>query len=123
MKETSSRRIVKEAGIGQAGKRDLANNASDILSQAIGATPAEIEKPLMDKMGEINANSKRISKQAEQVTSATAQLQSQTKQLSTFVQGIDNKLKEMGDLQNWTEMLEREMRVLEEVIKARQQQQ
>lgn len=119
MKETSSRRIVKEAGIGQAGKRDLANTASEKLVQALSLAPGQLESPLMDKMSEINDHSKRIKKQAEHLSTKTQQLQNHVRQWASYAQSVDIKLKEMGDLQNWTEMLEQEMRVLEDVIKSR----
>ncbi|OQO12840.1 hypothetical protein B0A48_02304 [Cryoendolithus antarcticus] len=72
---------------------------------------------LQTRARDLHANSAAISAQESDLTRNTAALKTETAKLSKEVDGTMKGMRELGDLQNWTEMLERDFMVLEETVR------
>ncbi|ANB12551.1 hypothetical protein AWJ20_808 [Sugiyamaella lignohabitans] len=117
MKQPTANKLLKGAAIGQSGRLEIVNNATSTLADKLGLVPDELSRPLTDKMTEVYENSRRIGIQAKELSTKTAQLKALTGQWKTLSSGVENKVKEFGDVQNWAEMIDQDLRVLEETIK------
>nr|OQO10345.1 hypothetical protein B0A51_17616 [Rachicladosporium sp. CCFEE 5018] len=72
---------------------------------------------LQTRARDLHANSAAISAQETELTRNTAALHKETAKLSKEVDGTMKGMRELGDLQNWAEMLERDFMVLEETVR------
>jgi len=66
---------------------------------------------------DIQANAAVLARQESGVQRETAALARQTAALSKVADDAAGKLKELGDVQNWAEMLQRDLLVLEETVR------
>jgi hypothetical protein len=78
---------------------------------------AHADAPLQARAADIAANSTQLSKQQADVEKATAALAKETAQYQKIADDARGKLKEIGDVQNWAEVIERELLVLEETLR------
>ncbi|CAF9939198.1 hypothetical protein IMSHALPRED_001246 [Imshaugia aleurites] len=69
------------------------------------------------RVSDIHANSTAISKQEDDVAKQTTKLAAQAKKHQKVADDAAGKLKELGDIQNWAEVLERDLLVLEETVR------
>jgi len=72
---------------------------------------------LQARAKDIQANSAVIAKQEADVSKQTELLAKQTAQFQQMADESRGKLKEIGDVQNWAEMIERDLLVLEETMR------
>lgn len=72
---------------------------------------------LETRASDIQNNSIVISKQEENVTKQTKKLADESKKHQKVADDAAGKLKELGDIQNWAEVLERDLLVIEEALK------
>lgn len=72
--------------------------------------------PLEARVSDINKNSIAISKQEDDVDKQTKKLADESKKHQKVVDDAAGKLKELGDIQNWAEVLERDMLVIEKAL-------
>jgi len=72
--------------------------------------------PLEARVSDINKNSIAISKQEDDVAKQTKKLADESKKHQKVVDDAAVKLKELGDIQNWAEVLERDMLVIEKAL-------
>ncbi|KAK4694277.1 hypothetical protein P7C71_g3276, partial [Lecanoromycetidae sp. Uapishka_2] len=72
--------------------------------------------PLEARVSDINKNSTAISKQEDDVAKQTKKLAEESKTHQKVVDSAAGKLKELGDIQNWAEVLERDMLVIEKTL-------
>lgn len=72
--------------------------------------------PLEARVSDINKNSIAISKQEDDVAKQTKKLADESKKHQKVVDDAAGKLKELGDIQNWAEVLERDMLVIEKAL-------
>ena len=72
---------------------------------------------LESRASDIHSNSKAISKQEDNLTKSTKKLAEETKKHQKMANDAAGKLKELGDIQNWAEVLERDLLVLEETMR------
>lgn len=72
---------------------------------------------LEGRVSDIHNNSAAISKQEDDVIKQTKKLVAEAKKHQKIVDDAAGKLKELGDIQNWAEVLERDLLVLEETMK------
>ena len=72
---------------------------------------------LEGRVSDIHNNSSAISKQEADVVKQTKKLAVEAKKHQKVADDAAEKLKELGDIQNWAEVLERDLLVLEETMR------
>ncbi|MCJ1472037.1 hypothetical protein MMC13_000682 [Lambiella insularis] len=72
---------------------------------------------LQARAHDLHASAAAIAKQEAELAAQTARLAQQTAQYQQLADDSRGKLKEIGDVQNWAEMLERDLLVLEETVR------
>ncbi|KAK6441426.1 hypothetical protein LTR95_002352 [Oleoguttula sp. CCFEE 5521] len=72
---------------------------------------------LQTRARDLHVNSAAISAQETDLARNTAALHKETAKLSKEVESTMKGMRELGDLQNWAEMLERDFMVLEETVR------
>ncbi|KAA6414893.1 MAG: Biogenesis of lysosome-related organelles complex 1 subunit 1 [Lasallia pustulata] len=78
---------------------------------SIGST---LHSSLQTRALDIHANSAAISKQQSELSKQTAALGKQSAVYQKLADETRERLKEIGDVQNWAEMIERDLLVVEE---------
>jgi hypothetical protein len=66
---------------------------------------------------DLHANSKAIEKQEKDLAKATAALAKESAKWAKMADKTTKQLNEFGDVQNWAEVLERDLLVLEETVR------
>lgn len=72
---------------------------------------------LQSRAKDIHSNAGAIAKQEAEVAKQTEALAKQTAEFQQMADESRGKLKEIGDVQNWAELLERDLLVLEETLR------
>lgn len=72
---------------------------------------------LEGRVSDIHNNAAAISKQEDDVNKQTKKLAAEAKKHQKIADDAAGKLKELGDIQNWAEVLERDLLVLEETMR------
>jgi len=72
---------------------------------------------LKSRAQNLHANSAQLDKQMKDVQKGTKALQKQNDKLGKMAHDGQQKMKELGNVQNWAEMLERDFLVLEETLR------
>ena len=72
---------------------------------------------LEGRVFDIHNNSAAISKQEDGINKKTKKLAAEAKKHQKIADDAAGKLKELGDIQNWAEVLERDLLVLEETMR------
>ncbi|KAJ5089718.1 GCN5-like 1 [Penicillium argentinense] len=75
-----------------------------------------LEAPLRDRATTITANEAALQRQETELAETTARLAKQNAQLAGLADEARDGLKEIGDVQNWAEMIERDLLVLEDMM-------
>lgn len=83
------------------------------LSAVGSSTDAELRVRAQD----LHANSAAISKQEKELAKQTAALAKESAKWQKSADEATRKLNEIGDVQNWAEMLERDLLVVEETLR------
>ena len=97
--------------------RATADARAAFLATLQHAGGSRADAVLQGRARDIAANASVLAKQDERVTKETADLARTGDGLSELVDAGGKGLKEVGDVQNWAEMLERELQVLEETVR------
>jgi hypothetical protein len=91
--------------------------ARDAVIASFSSVGSAYEADLKRRAADLHSNSKAIKKQEKELIKQTAALAKQTAQLNKLADSSTKKLNEIGDVQNWAEVLERDMLVLEETMR------
>ncbi|KAJ5905730.1 uncharacterized protein N7473_002646 [Penicillium subrubescens] len=75
-----------------------------------------LEQPLRDRAATITANEAALQRQEAELAEHTARLARQNASWAGLADETREGLKEIGDVQNWAEMIERDLLVLEEMM-------
>lgn len=75
-----------------------------------------LEAPLRDRAATITSNAVALEKQEKQLAESTAALARQNREWVGIADETREGLKEIGDVQNWAEMIERDLLALEEMM-------
>ncbi|PYH88008.1 hypothetical protein BO71DRAFT_283568, partial [Aspergillus ellipticus CBS 707.79] len=75
------------------------------------------ETPLRERARTLSENASALEKQENQLARTTADLARQNAQWGKVAETARVGLKEIGDVQNWAEVIERELLVLEETVR------
>ncbi|CAL5868158.1 uncharacterized protein PFLUO_LOCUS2382 [Penicillium psychrofluorescens] len=80
---------------------------------SVGTT---LELPLRSRAALIESNAAALERQEAELAGHTAQLAKQNEQWAGLAEDARKGLKEIGDVQNWAELIERDLLVLEEMV-------
>lgn len=83
---------------------------------ALSSTAQSSLTPLQSRASAIHAASKHIDAQQQTLEKTTEKVAKEQKQHEKVAEDAGAKLKELGDVQNWAEMLERDLLVLEDMM-------
>ncbi|CAG8497328.1 4314_t:CDS:2 [Paraglomus occultum] len=78
--------------------------------QAVNETADALTDALNERVSLIFKTQREIESEARQLSTATAKYTKQTKQWLTMVDNFSNALKELGDVENWAQVIEKDMR-------------
>jgi GCN5-like protein 1 (GCN5L1) len=94
--------------------------AKDAVTASLVSVGTNINADLQVRAADMHANAAAIAKQEQQLQAQTAALAKQTARWKKELDASTRKLNELGDVQNWTETLERDLLVLEEVVRLKE---
>ena len=83
---------------------------------SLNSTGSTISTALQTRVQDIHSNTAAITDQEKQIKTATEALGKESKKYDKVIEDGAKKLKELGDVQNWAEMLERDLLMLEETM-------
>ncbi|KAJ6139000.1 hypothetical protein N7471_005486 [Penicillium samsonianum] len=75
-----------------------------------------LEAPLRDRAANIQSNAAALERQEAELAENTQRLARQNQQWVGFADETRDGLKEIGDVQNWAEMIERDLLALEDMM-------
>ncbi|KAK3304133.1 uncharacterized protein B0T15DRAFT_535622 [Chaetomium strumarium] len=98
---------------GPSGQREIEQARSAVIA-SIGNL---FDRELTSRARLLHANNAAIEKQERDVARATEALRKENDKLGKLAETHAGKVKEIGNVQNWAEMLEREFLILEETLR------
>ncbi|KAF2428698.1 hypothetical protein EJ08DRAFT_315980 [Tothia fuscella] len=91
--------------------------ARDAVTATLSSVGSSYDADLQRRVADLHANSKSIEQQEKELKKHTAALAKETVKWEKLVDSSTKKLKEFGDVQNWAEVMERDLLVLEETMR------
>ncbi|KAI9777112.1 MAG: hypothetical protein M1839_009068 [Geoglossum umbratile] len=95
----------------------LDNRRASELRASLSAVGSTLDAELRPRITTIHSNSAALASQQADLAKQTAKLQKESAQWQKVADNSRGKLKELGDFENWAEMLERDLQVLEETLR------
>ncbi|KAI5791596.1 GCN5-like protein 1-domain-containing protein [Peziza echinospora] len=86
------------------------------LHSSLQTLGSQVDADLRDRITTIHLNAQTLETQTRTLKNRTASLSKTTRQWSGMAEGARSRLKEIGDIQNWAEMIEHELLVMEETM-------
>ncbi|KAH8811589.1 hypothetical protein F5884DRAFT_281767 [Xylogone sp. PMI_703] len=87
------------------------------LEASMNNIGSSLDANLRSRAQNLHANAAVLDKQQKDLVKATDGLKKETEKLRKLASEGSRKVKELGDVQNWAEMLERDFLVLEETLR------
>ncbi|OAK93660.1 hypothetical protein IQ06DRAFT_298981 [Phaeosphaeriaceae sp. SRC1lsM3a] len=87
------------------------------VTASLASVGASVDNDLRTRTADLHANADAISKQEKELAKQTAALAQESAKWQKLLDGGTKKLNEVGDIQNWAEMIERDLLVLEETVR------
>lgn len=87
------------------------------VTASLAAVGSSIDTEMRTRATDLHANSEAITKQEKELAKQTNSLSKQGAQWQKLADTSTKKLNEIGDIQNWAEMIERDLLVLEETLR------
>ena len=87
------------------------------VAASLTSVGSSVDVELRTRAADLHANSAAITKQENEMAKQAAALAKQSAQWQKLADTSTKKLNEIGDIQNWAEMIERDLLVLEETLK------
>ncbi|OSS50524.1 hypothetical protein B5807_04920 [Epicoccum nigrum] len=84
---------------------------------SLSSIGTSIDADIRTRTADLHANSAAIAKQERELAKQTVALKKEGDKWQKLGDSSTKKLNEIGDVQNWAEMLERDLLVLEETIR------
>jgi len=109
-------RLIKEDRLPRTERLKRAEESRKHLYGTIGTLGAQIDGDLRDRITTIHQNAQSLATQTRTLKDRTAVLNKTTRQWSGVAESARSRLKEIGDIQNWVEMIEHELSVIEETM-------
>ncbi|CCX04298.1 GCN5-like 1 [Pyronema domesticum] len=110
-------RIIKDDALLRKDRYKRADEARAVLTREIHNLGSTVDIELRDRITNIHSNANALDKQSQQLRNKTNQLAKTTKQWGSMADNARGKLKEIGDIQNWAEMIEHDLMVIEETLR------
>lgn len=87
------------------------------FTASLNSVGSNLDTELQARAKNLHANAAALSKQEASVEKQTKELAKQNDQMQKLVNQTADGLKDFGDLQNWAEMMERDLLILEETLR------
>ncbi|KAF9738051.1 hypothetical protein PMIN06_002927 [Paraphaeosphaeria minitans] len=87
------------------------------VAASLAAVGSSVDNEMRTRAADLHKNSEAIAKQEKDLAKATNTLSKESAQWQKLADTSTKKLNEIGDIQNWAEMLERDLLVLEETLR------
>ena len=87
------------------------------VTASLASVGASVDNDLRTRTADLHANGDAIFKQEKERAKQTAGLAQESAKWQKLLDGGTKKLNEVGDIQNWAEMIERDLLVLEETVR------
>jgi len=87
------------------------------VTASLTSVGTSLDTELRGRAANLHSNSAALSKQEADLAKQTAALSKQSTQWQKMADNSRDKLKEIGDIQNWAEMIERDLLVVEETLR------
>ena len=87
------------------------------VTASLASVGASVDNDLRTRTADLHANAEAISKQEKELAKQTAALDNFRAKWEKLLDGGNKKINEVGDIQNWAEMIERDLLVLEETVR------
>jgi hypothetical protein len=87
------------------------------VTASLASVGGSVDAELRTRAADLHANSIAIAKQEKELAKQTAALAKQSEPWQKLADTSTKKLNEIGDIQNWAEMIERDLLVLEETVR------
>ena len=87
------------------------------VTASLNAVGSSLDGDLKNRAKDLHTNAAVISKQEKELVKQTGALSKQSAQWQKLVDSNTKRLNEIGDLQNWAEMIERDLLVVEETLR------
>ncbi|KAJ4983786.1 hypothetical protein SVAN01_10706 [Stagonosporopsis vannaccii] len=84
---------------------------------SLSSIGTSVDADLRTRTADLHANSAAIARQEKELAKQTAALRKESDKWQKLGDTSTKKLNEIGDVQNWAEMLERDLLVLEETAR------
>ena len=84
---------------------------------SLSSIGTSIDGEIHTRTADLHANSAAIAKQEKELAKQTVALRKESDKWQKLGDSSTKKLNEIGDVQNWAEMLERDLLVLEETVR------
>ncbi|KAH8705174.1 hypothetical protein BGW36DRAFT_392864 [Talaromyces proteolyticus] len=91
--------------------------ARTAFTASLHSVGQNVSSDLRARATDLHNNAAAIQKQENELTKHTTDLKKQNDQWDKVVESARQGLKEIGDVQNWAEMIERDLLVVEEVLR------
>lgn len=101
----------------QEQETNQTTQAKTAFTASLHAVGTNHDAPLRARALNIHSNADVLSRQEAAVARATDELGERNGEMEGVVDGARDGLKEIGDVQNWAEVIERELMVLEETAR------
>ncbi|KAI1157597.1 hypothetical protein F5B18DRAFT_153769 [Nemania serpens] len=97
--------------------RDSQLHVAEARAALVASMSNMLDSELQSRASLLHANSVALSRQERDVAKATDGLRKENDKLAKVVRDAGRKIKELGNVQNWAEVLERDFMVLEETMR------
>jgi hypothetical protein len=87
------------------------------VTASLSSVGSSYDADLQRRAADLHANSKAIERQEKELAKQTAELAKQTAQWQKLGDKSLKQLNEIGDIQNWAEVIERDLLIVEETLR------
>jgi len=87
------------------------------VTASLASVGSSVDNEMRTRAADLHRNSEAIAKQEKELAKQTTALAKESAQWQKLADTSTKKLNEIGDIQNWAEMLERDLLVLEETLR------
>ncbi|MCJ1368040.1 hypothetical protein MMC16_007179 [Acarospora aff. strigata] len=91
--------------------------ARTAFTASLSSVGTSLDTDLRSRAAVLHSNAAALSKQEADLAKETAALAKQSSRWQKMADTSQTKLKEIGDVQNWAEMIERDLLVIEETLR------
>jgi len=110
-------RIIKDDALLRKDRYKRADDVRQTLNHELHQLGSTVDLELRDRITTIHGNAAALDNQSKTLRNKTAQLSKTTKQWGGMADSARGKLKEIGDIQNWAEMIEHDLLLIEETLR------